>query len=50
LTTSLGVATLVPRAGQSILQLVNLADQGLYMAKQAGRNQVGLVNDTSSLA
>lgn len=50
LTTSLGVATLVPRAGQTSLQLVNLADRGLYMAKQAGRDQVGLVNDTSSLA
>ena len=50
MTISLGVATLVPIAGQTSLQLVNLADRGLYLAKQAGRNQVGLVNDTSTLA
>ena len=50
LTASIGVATLVPRVGQTSLQLVNLADQGLYMAKQAGRDQVGLVNDTSALS
>lgn len=50
LTVSIGVATLVPRIGQAFMQLVSLADQGLYMAKQAGRDQVGLVNDTSALS
>jgi len=39
-TVSLGVAALVPKAGQSSTELVNLADTALYAAKVLGRDQV----------
>lgn len=39
---SLGVATLTPQAGMAPTDLVELADRGLYLAKQSGRNQVGV--------
>ncbi|MGQ7817590.1 diguanylate cyclase domain-containing protein [Metapseudomonas furukawaii] len=43
LSVSIGVATLTPNAGQSALVLVDMADQGLYEAKNNGRNQVAMV-------
>ena len=43
LSASIGVATLTPKAGQASLVLVDIADQGLYQAKNNGRNQVAMV-------
>ncbi|MCU9946006.1 diguanylate cyclase [Pseudomonas solani] len=48
LSVSIGISTLTPQVGQVSLMLVDRADQGLYMAKHNGRNQVGLVADTPS--
>lgn len=42
MSVSIGVATLTPKVGQSSLVLVDMADQGLYLAKHNGRNQVGM--------
>lgn len=39
-TVSLGVATQVPLSEQGSMDLMRLADQALYAAKMAGRNQV----------
>jgi diguanylate cyclase (GGDEF)-like protein/PAS domain S-box-containing protein len=39
-TISMGVATLVPVPGQSLSDLIQNADNLLYMAKQNGRNQI----------
>lgn len=39
-TLSLGVATTVPRFDQGTESLIKLADQGLYQAKEAGRNRI----------
>jgi two-component system chemotaxis family response regulator WspR len=43
LSVSIGVATLIPKIGQASLVLVDMADQGLYQAKNNGRNQVAMV-------
>lgn len=40
-TVSVGVATLLPKAGTSPIKLITLADKALYHAKQSGKNQVG---------
>ena len=42
-TLSLGIATHIPTADSSWLQLLNLADNALYEAKKSGRNQYVLV-------
>lgn len=39
-TISVGVASLMPGKGQSVQQLLELADAGLYTAKRRGRNLV----------
>jgi diguanylate cyclase (GGDEF)-like protein len=39
-TVSLGVAARVPESGEASIELMKLADQALYAAKRAGRNQV----------
>ncbi len=41
-TVSVGVAVLVPTAAMKQEKLLELADQALYRAKQAGRNQVAM--------
>lgn len=43
LSVSIGVATLTPKTGLASLVLVDMADQGLYQAKNNGRNQVAMV-------
>jgi diguanylate cyclase (GGDEF)-like protein len=40
LTISVGVATF-PTEAQDAVQLLDLADRGLYLAKRRGRNRVG---------
>jgi diguanylate cyclase (GGDEF)-like protein len=39
-TVSVGVASTVPSAHETAEQLLGRADQGLYEAKEAGRNRV----------
>jgi PleD family two-component response regulator len=40
ITSSFGVAQLGVGGAQQLAQLIDRADQGLYAAKEAGRNQV----------
>lgn len=42
-TASIGVATLMPDAAHEPVVLIERADQGLYLAKGAGRNRCGVV-------
>ncbi len=42
-TISLGVANAIPRREDSVMRLVETADQALYLAKTSGRNQVQVV-------
>jgi two-component system, chemotaxis family, response regulator WspR len=42
LTVSIGLATVVPGVGSHSRQLIQSADQGLYAAKNNGRNQVAV--------
>ena len=43
-TISLGVAT-YPENGQTATELIEYSDRGLYIAKENGRNQVGVVKN-----
>lgn len=48
ITISIGVARMIPRKGEaplSVSELISRADQALYQAKGAGRNQVKLFDD-----
>ncbi|TDF78311.1 PleD family two-component system response regulator [Pseudomonas sp. H9] len=42
LTVSIGLATQTPTIGSHCRQLISAADKGLYLAKNNGRNQVGV--------
>jgi two-component system chemotaxis family response regulator WspR len=42
LTISIGLSTMTPQPGGDCRQLILAADKGLYLAKNNGRNQVGI--------
>ncbi|MVV50355.1 PleD family two-component system response regulator [Pseudomonas sp. PB120] len=42
LTISIGLSTVTPQPGSDCRQLILAADKGLYLAKNNGRNQVGI--------
>ncbi|MHC8399368.1 diguanylate cyclase domain-containing protein [Pseudomonas sp. MDT1-17] len=42
LTISIGLSTMTPQPGSDCRQLILAADKGLYLAKNNGRNQVGI--------
>ncbi|EXF94812.1 diguanylate cyclase [Pseudomonas fluorescens HK44] len=42
LTISIGLSTMTPEPGSDCRQLMSAADKGLYLAKNNGRNQVGI--------
>ena len=46
-TVSSGCATIVPKFGQRAMLLIDMADQAMYQAKCAGRNQVYARAETS---
>lgn len=46
-TVSIGLAQFLPESDKSILHLIKRADDGLYAAKQQGRNRVIAVDDNA---
>jgi two-component system chemotaxis family response regulator WspR len=49
LTISIGVAVVFPESNRSMTGAIQMADEALYQAKEAGRNQV-VVNETATMA